>query len=222
MERFIPTRVGNTGSSPPGAVWSTVHPHACGEYIGTIRPTSDKIGSSPRVWGILHAITRRRSLRRFIPTRVGNTPGSRMTQGRAAVHPHACGEYLTPLSSAVSTHGSSPRVWGILFSPKPMFPPFRFIPTRVGNTAGRCTARQGVAVHPHACGEYLVVSTAPAGDAGSSPRVWGILCPVPQAEHPRRFIPTRVGNTAPWTAPGTCRPVHPHACGEYGYWFAHI
>ena len=73
LDRFIPTRVGNThdpfGPIPQG----TVHPHSRGEHVDLILVGLLGIGSSPLAWG-----TRRvcgvRSLRfRFIPTRVGNT-----------------------------------------------------------------------------------------------------------------------------------------------------
>ena len=53
----------------------TVHPHACGEYgLAAAQQTMNR-GSSPRVWGILERLRAERDRRRFIPTRVGNTPG---------------------------------------------------------------------------------------------------------------------------------------------------
>ena len=52
------------------------------------------------------------------------------------------------------------------------------------------------AVHPHACGEYLL---------NRSPR-----------SAQSRFTPTRVGNTMPARRLRCYCPVHPHACGEYG------
>ena len=50
--RFIPTHVGNTWPhSRSWKVWS-VHPHACGEYLGTVICVLAFNGSSPRMWGI--------------------------------------------------------------------------------------------------------------------------------------------------------------------------
>ena len=51
--RFIPTRVGNTSELPSATDISTVHPHACGEYDNEMARKSGRVGSSPRVWGIL-------------------------------------------------------------------------------------------------------------------------------------------------------------------------
>ncbi len=53
--RFIPTRVGNTESGRVIAEVEAVHPHACGEYEKRVCDLRIKIGSSPRVWGILAA-----------------------------------------------------------------------------------------------------------------------------------------------------------------------
>ena len=52
--------------------------------------------------------------------------------------------------------------------------------------------------------------------SGSSPRVWGIQIVASAALVAMRFIPTRVGNTAPRARKRSPGPVHPHACGEYG------
>ena len=71
----------------------------------------------------------------------------------------------------------------------------RFIPTRVGNTLLRKERRRIVAVHPHACGEYVRQTKHSQGSAGSSPRVWGIRSSNQTQSGIGRFIPTRVGNT---------------------------
>ena len=51
--RFIPTCVGNTRSYPISKYPSPVHPHVCGEYGKLTSHGLGKLGSSPRVWGIL-------------------------------------------------------------------------------------------------------------------------------------------------------------------------
>ena len=73
FQRFIPTRVGNTPHVPDRGCTGPVHPHACGEYHGRFFLPSGTTGSSPRVWGILHAVGLPVPAHRFIPTRVGNT-----------------------------------------------------------------------------------------------------------------------------------------------------
>ncbi len=48
--RFTPTCVGNTNHKKDAAVTITVHPHVCGEYLGSVSSNCDNIGS-PHVCG---------------------------------------------------------------------------------------------------------------------------------------------------------------------------
>ncbi len=175
--RFTPTCVGNTRCTCHPRCRTAVHPHVCGEYCW---------------WRMdFHGLSR------FTPTCVGNTSVCGHSAGRKTgspprvwgirrsdivtlviktVHPHVCGEYDGVLAD--------------------YFPPARFTPTCVGNTAG---------------GEWI--STV---YRGSPPRVWGIppcvvIPPGAKPVHPhvcgeyaarisllwssRRFTPTCVGNT---------------------------
>ena len=190
-----PTHVENThgvlrrGSAP------AVHPHACGEYGPHCSAEIMQGGSSPRVWGIQALCTPAGCRTRFIPTRVGNTHNSGKTWAGCAVHPHACGEYLTRRGISGTKDGSSPRVWGILARPSCGNLPARFIPTRVGNTLPSLSSRALWPVHPHACGEYQLGPLFASSQTGSSPRVWGILRHFLSPILSVRFIPTRVGNT---------------------------
>ena len=173
--RFIPTRVGNTRVSTFSLTCQPVHPHACGEYYSGRWRRASELGSSPRVWGILHHLRDAAADLRFIPTRVGNTVQWYAPFQQCAVHPHACGEYLPFIYISKIFGGSSPRVWGILGQGQIIGLTLRFIPTRVGNTLLPCIQEQlkrfiptrvgntqwtqlctgGPPVHPHACGEYL-------------------------------------------------------------------
>ena len=132
--RFIPTRVGNTRNSQAYSPEGSVHPHACGEYLSPRATWWCCAGSSPRVWGILRLAVRKLDVKRFIPTRVGNTDSQAQTGTVGTVHPQACGEYYGGRGGGKSRAGSSPRVWGIRPKGSGLPPPARFIPTRVGNT----------------------------------------------------------------------------------------
>ena len=132
--RFIPTRVGNTADRRWRRRGWPVHPHARGEHDKPQRHGVEQEGSSPRAWGTLVAGAVCPGVRRFIPTRVGNTAlPSRFPCG-IPVHPHARGEHAMPHAIGAFTAGSSPRAWGTLplYLSNPV--PYRFIPTRVGNT----------------------------------------------------------------------------------------
>ena len=112
--RFIPTHVGNTTMRYSASGWTTVHPHACGEHLIGKAYRYTRSGSSPRMWGTRWSSLPESTLRRFIPTHVGNTSTVLLRGCCRTVHPHACGE-----------HG-----WG----PSPSLDRYRFIPTHVGNT----------------------------------------------------------------------------------------
>ncbi len=169
------------------------------------------IGSSPRVWGILHS-----------PAIVSSASRS--------VHPHVCGEHFTLIVADLqSANGSSPRVWGTHAWLHCAHRCIAVHPHVCGEHIGDCAgAVIGITVHPHVCGEYASVMTVPADRArfiptcvgntharsalafaiaGSSPRVWGIRCRfMRRLKQSYRFIPTCVGNTWP-SACSTCRIV---------------
>ena len=115
-QRFIPTCVGNTcwcranpsqvdGSSP--RVW--------GILVNADPTLMAKTGSSPRVWGILSQLAAESEAH--------------------AVHPHVCGEYLSPDGIKPSTITVHPHVCGeYVGMMQPLCFYNRFIPTCVGNT----------------------------------------------------------------------------------------
>ena len=140
-----------------------VHPHACGEYEAILSAMRSNEGSSPRVWGIPQRLSSSFPRPRFIPTRVGNTLIPLRSRSAFPVHPHACGEYVGPVGTVNVTPGSSPRVWGIRVAVGIGGFALRFIPTRVGNTGRARPRRYTLAVHPHACGEYVGGDGQPSG-----------------------------------------------------------
>ena len=112
--RFIPTGVGNTGSTERSLGIGAVHPHGCGEHLTNSLGVSVMIGSSPRVWGTPSQSSSSNMPVRFIPTGVGNTRPAVSVLRRIPVHPHGCGEHILGVMNAGATG--------------------RFIPTGVGNT----------------------------------------------------------------------------------------
>ena len=154
-------------------------------------------GSSPRLWGTLAG--------------VGQDPR------RLLVHPHACGEHLSPSLSCQGTDGSSPRLWGTPTLIKHQGDLKRFIPTPVGNTMLSARAIFIFAVHPHACGEHFAPLPQVFVFYGSSPRLWGTQPSCESCRKMYRFIPTPVGNTSHADGTGTKSAVHPHACGEHSF-----
>ena len=113
LNRFTPTRVGNTVTTSSLPSTTPVHPHACGEYVTRRERRRTFRGSPPRVWGIPNRLLDCAHKSRFTPTRVGNTPVFVPTDVPTGVHPHACGEYLIIRVERNAIRGSPPRVWGI-------------------------------------------------------------------------------------------------------------
>jgi len=146
--------VGNTGDWRSHLLYAAVHPHACGEYFTVSVYLYDHNGPSPRVWRIPCKAAWLCGPARSIPTRVGNTASTSGSLTRAAVHPHACGEYDGWREMARDITGPSPRVWGIRHVISYSSMGLRSIPTRVGNTLFSPHCAPYVPVHPHACGEY--------------------------------------------------------------------
>jgi len=155
--RFIPTGVGNAMSADWPSAFASVHPHGCGERLIGLLLMICVFGSSPRVWGTPSLDAYKRSAVRFIPTGVGNAATRALSPTWWTVHPHGCGErtILSPLPA--NSLGSSPRVWGTPVAGSVMPLLARFIPTGVGNARWRQMPRLRRTVHPHGCGERVIV-----------------------------------------------------------------
>ncbi len=173
-DRFTPTHVGNTQTSLGGGWVGTVHPHACGEYFGKSGNVFDGLGSPPRMWGILRHHLAHLVGHRFTPTHVGNTSLIIKALPAVTVHPHACGEYVLTICPLTISSGSPPRMWGIRGQGSGMLALVRFTPTHVGNTCSGLRLLRATAVHPHACGEYMLRAPLVTCYSGSPPRMWGI------------------------------------------------
>ncbi len=113
------------------------------------------------------------------------------------------------------SHGSSPRTWGTRFTNLSAHSIMRFIPTDVGNTSNDFRTAPLHTVHPHGRGEHGHATVTASTWAGSSPRTWGTRAIECDAAGIERFIPTDVGNTAPYTARQLPKTVHPHGRGEH-------
>ncbi len=153
-------------------------------------------------------------MRRFIPTRVGNSLTNYSSTFSNTVHPHSRGELLAIKLARRSLSGSSPLTWGtperaVICRASP-----RFIPTRVGSL-GRLRGLDPTSpVHPHSRGELYPSSDTRSPARGSSPLAWGAFGNPGNTYLPTRFIPTRVGSFSMSPLVRTTRTVHPHSRGE--------
>ena len=74
LDRFIPTRAGNTSSGVVSQPKLSVHPHSRGEHSDRFTIYPKRSGSSPLARGTQHEGGFFDREPRFIPTRAGNTP----------------------------------------------------------------------------------------------------------------------------------------------------
>ena len=192
--RFIPTPVGSIFTDRPASAPVTVHPHACGEYLGSPAHRNWGVGSSPRLWGVSCERMSAILTERFIPTPVGSIKPISPCGSPWPVHPHACGEYGEVRRLVSHTSGSSPRLWGVCLRRLILDVLSRFIPTPVGSIVLAAGQRHRSPVHPHACGEYAAPTDLNAAAIGSSPRLWGVCEEYNGATVGNRFIPTPVGS----------------------------
>ena len=130
-------------------------------------------------------------------------------------HPHACGEHHMGRLRVALSAGPSPRLWGTRLLGCCAHGCSRAIPTPVGNTKIVDMDVPTESGHPHACGEHLRGPRNRTVRNGPSPRLWGTRAGTGRAGHPRRAIPTPVGNTSSSAWPVGASPGHPHACGEH-------
>ena len=196
LPRFIPADAGNT--------WLAA------------QLTQKRIGSSPRMRGILKRRNIPCSSMRFIPADAGNTVPAKHALSPLAVHPRGCGEYAFPPLALVWPAGSSPRMRGIR---RPLPPSQGVKPVHPRGCGEYTSARRWclcrAAVHPRGCGEYEEANASAPTIPGSSPRMRGIRVAEMLLQCRQRFIPADAGNTFAGCWPCGRLPVHPRGCGEY-------
>ena len=95
----------------------SVHPHVCGENLGTCQCARQYFGTPPRVWG-----------KRLTP--IGQ-------HFLIQVHPHVCGENKDHSNLSIMSNGTPPRVWGKRLIPCLQLVGKRYTPTCVGKTSNK-------------------------------------------------------------------------------------
>ena len=147
------------------------------------------------MWGQVNNPSEYRYSDRIIPTRVGTSLYLHLAQNKQLYHPHACGDKFSCRCVIIEVAGSSPRVWGQVFSSTHFSVSGGIIPTRVGTS---CPMRRLALVlqdHPHACGDKYIKNTNRQQSIGSSPRVWGQVANQGCGIGLGGIIPTRVGTS---------------------------
>ena len=133
--RLIPARAGNTRYSWRKRRKQQAHPRSRGEHFAPLTSTASRIGSSPLARGTPPYLRLRRTRRRLIPARAGNTPAHPQRKQSPAAHPRSRGEHGTCPASRIGFEGSSPLARGTQSGLSSSISLSRLIPARAGNTA---------------------------------------------------------------------------------------
>ncbi len=152
-----PTRVGIPPSRVGRARPPPVHPHACGDTLRLSGEVRGHAGPPPRVWGYPRHRRSRGGRCGSTPTRVGIPPTPKLLHWATRVHPHACGDTPEVRMTGTGSVGPPPRVWGYPEWAQTNLPRLRSTPTRVGIPLASWNQPVVGAVHPHACGDTVVV-----------------------------------------------------------------
>ena len=151
---------------------------------------------------------------RIIPTRVGTSSCLQAQTAFCRDHPHACGDKKMKITELSVKEGSSPRVWGQVFTSVATASDSGIIPTRVGTRFKVSRNKRKTVDHPHACGDKLFNVYSICLSGGSSPRVWGQGCVQVITAVLPGIIPTRVGTSLSAFRALFHLQDHPHACGD--------
>ena len=134
QQRFIPAHAGNRAYSVEQSSGMPVHPRACGEQSPVSPAEYPVAGSSPRMRGTVKTREGASTVDRFIPAHAGNRMRTDVEVASSAVHPRACGEQGSPVTTFVTCHGSSPRMRGTVDHGDWTAQIERFIPAHAGNS----------------------------------------------------------------------------------------
>ena len=115
--------------------------------------------------------------------------------------------------------GSSPRAWGLVGVLLDARGRRGIIPTSVGTGSGFPSGHGTMWDHPHERGDWVRAQVPSIGNAGSSPRAWGLAGDRAADAHLRGIIPTSVGTGPHETRAQEMGWDHPH---ERGDWIADI
>ena len=130
---LIPAHTGKTRSSLSSRTTPRAHPRAYGECPPTTTSIMIRLGSSPRIRGMLISVWVVRFPAGLIPAHTGNAIFGTEPWAGLWAHPRAYGECLAPSTPELERRGSSPRIRGMLESPAWVERSTRLIPAHTGN-----------------------------------------------------------------------------------------
>ena len=132
---LIPAHTGNAQTGQCEQRCGRAHPRAYGECPPTTTSIMIRLGSSPRIRGMLISVWVVRFPAGLIPAHTGNAIFGTEPWAGLWAHPRAYGECLAPSTPELERRGSSPRIRGMLESPAWVERSTRLIPAHTGNAS---------------------------------------------------------------------------------------
>ena len=111
-DRITPACAGNSCGVYGCGAERPDHPRVCGEQIHIRIRGYTVLGSPPRVRGTVHFLASAPFFYRITPACAGNSIATPCATMPTADHPRVCGEQVPVQISALTAHGSPPRVRG--------------------------------------------------------------------------------------------------------------
>ena len=172
--RIIPAYAGN--ALPPARRWPppTDHPRVCGECRQRLLQVDWRVGSSPRMRGMLVRLCHQLPRHRIIPAYAGNATKPDRSPTHPTDHPRVCGECPAAAAPAKLRCGSSPRMRGMREAYRVLLQRDWIIPAYAGNARALLATAAFRADHPRGCGECCDCVHAADCTNGSSPRMRGM------------------------------------------------
>ena len=133
-ERITPAHAGNTFLGFSRDALYRDHPRACGEYHLPPIAAQAKLGSPPRMRGILLCHFEASGDSRITPAHAGNTGCAVPVVYLYWDHPRACGEYQARSAAIKASSGSPPRMRGIHLQYRRIRRKHGITPAHAGNT----------------------------------------------------------------------------------------
>ena len=212
---IIPAHAGLTLRLGSGRAIRGDHPRACGAHTASTTTRPIITGSSPRMRGSLHIITRFVVIVGIIPAHAGLTVFFMGGGGQKRDHPRACGAHLHLHDLHLLIEGSSPRMRGSLIPLSYRLDLTGIIPAHAGLTCHPRRRHLSTRDHPRACGAHCSRCTACTMNRGSSPRMRGSLICIVGMCRIIGIIPAHAGLTSIHRQKENAERDHPRACGAH-------
>ena len=146
----------------------------CGDYLAGTPESPQRFDTTPRVRGLLGAISRICLGCRYNPACAGTTDDSTQICISVSIQPRVCGDYGKRAVLAHYTVDTTPRVRGLRYLSKRACSGIRYNPACAGTTDSIVDDVTSSKIQPRVCGDYLTAVHKRSNTGDTTPRVRGL------------------------------------------------